>query len=392
MKANLPILIRLQRASATLNRLVAEFGMAPAWELGAAAAPARNPIMPKNLDRMLNLDKPLSAVGGTVAARPAWPWLEFFLKLPVKAYNAAFTPMGRKNISYFVKKSLVRINPQFRAQGTLVYPLNDGQPFVLHADNQLSELFYLERAYEPLEVMMLSKLVRPGDVALDLGANVGFYTAQLNRLVQPDGEVHAFEPGEGTFAKLKQTKQLLRLERTVLHQQAIGEAVGEADFWSSTCGNDAAQKSTQTPELARELRHHRVPLTTLDALVAELGDQRAKKIAFVKCDIEGAEPAMLRGAKQLLNSEHPPMWLIEHNREALAEHGATSAELLKCFTGCDIHFVPLCWPPSHMSVPQAKKWSGVPDELPAECNLIVLPTRGMFAPRTEVLRRAGLIA
>ena len=391
MNANLPILMRSQRASANTNRLVAEFGLAPAWQSVAGASPARNPIVPKNLNRVLNLDKPLPVGGGTVAARPSRPWLEFLRKIPTKAYNALFTPMGRKNLSYVFKKSLVRMNPQFRASGTLVYPLNDGQPFVLHADNRLSELFYLERAYEPLEVMMLSKLVQSGDVALDLGANVGFYTAQLERLVQPSGEVHAFEPGEGTFAKLAQTKKLLRLQRAVLHPQAIGEAVGEADFWSSNCGNDAAQKSTHTPALARELRHHRVPLTTLDALMAELGESRAGKIAFVKCDIEGAEPAMLRGAKQLLDSENPPVWLMEHNREALVEHGASSADLLKSFAGCDIYFVPLCWPPSLMSVPQARKWNGVPDELPGECNLIVLPTRGMFAKRVEALRQANLL-
>jgi FkbM family methyltransferase len=392
MNQNLPILMRSQRASATTNRLGGEFGMAPAWQLAAGASPARNPIVPKHLNRVLNLDKPLPAVGGIVAARPSWPWLEFLRKIPVKAYNAVFTPMGRKNFSCFVKKSLVRMNPQFRAQGALVYPLNDGQPFVLHADNRLSELFYLERAYEPLEVMMLSKLVQPGDVALDLGANVGFYTAQLNRLVQPGGEVHAFEPGEGTFAKLEQTKKLLRLERAVLHQQAIGETVGEADFWSSNCGNDAAQKSTHTPAFARELRHHRVPLTTVDALAAELGESRAGKIAFVKCDIEGAEPAMLRGAKKLLDSENPPVWLMEHNREALVEHGTSSADLVKFFSGCDIYFVPLCWPPSLMSVPQARKWNGVPNELPDECNLIVLPTRGIFSKRAEALHQSGLLA
>jgi FkbM family methyltransferase len=390
MKPNQPILMRSQRASATTNRLVGEFGMAPAWQSAAVALPTQNPIVPKNLNRALNLDKPLPAGGGAATVRPLWPWLEFLLKIPVKAYNAAFTPMGRKNVQYFLKKSGLRLNPEFRANGTLLYPLENGQSFVLHANNRLSELFYLEGAYEPLESLIVSKTVQPGDVALDLGANVGFYTAQLDRLVQPGGEVHAFEPGEGTFAKLEQTKKLLRLERAKLHQQAIGEAVGEADFWSSNCGNDAAQKSTHTPALARELRHHRVPLTTLDALAAELG-VRAKKIAFVKCDIEGAEPAMLRGAKKLLNSENPPVWLMEHNREALVEHGASSADLLKSFSGSEIYFVPLCWPPSLMSVPQAKKWNGVPSELPDECNLIVLPTRGIFSKRADALRQAKLV-
>ena len=116
------------------------------------------------------------------------------------------------------------------------------------------------------------------------------------------------------------------------------------------------------------------------------------QISFVKCDIEGAEPAMLQGAEKLLRAENPPVWLIEHNREALAEHGVTSADLLKFFPGCEIYFVPLDWPPSLMSVPQARKWSGLPDQLPDECNLIILPGRGIFAERAGALRSANLLA
>jgi FkbM family methyltransferase len=387
MNQNQPMPIRSSRTDAAANRVVTEFGMAPA--LQAAASALQAPIVEKNLNRALNIEKPLVASGG---ATVRLSWLDFFLKIPMKCYNAAFTQMGRKNLRYFLKKSFVRINGDFRARGTLVYSLKNGRPFVLHAGNRLSELFYLEGDYEPLESRIVAKVVLPGDTVFDLGANVGFFTAELDALVQPDGEVHAFEPGDGTFAKLQKTKSLLNLDRSVLHQKALGETVGEVDFWSSTIGNDAAQKSTQTPAFARELRHHQVPLTTLDAVVKELGAERAKKIAFVKCDIEGAEPAMLRGAKKLLESENPPVWLMEHNREALVEHGMTSADLLKFFDGAEIYFVPLCWPPSEMSVAQAQKWNGVPESLPDECNLAILPKRGIFAERVTALRAAKLLS
>ena len=114
-------------------------------------------------------------------------------------------------------------------------------------------------------------------------------------------------------------------------------------------------------------------------------------IAFIKCDIEGAEPAMLKGAQKLLNSQDPPIWLIEHNRAVLLEHGAASADLTGAFANCDIYFVPMCWPPSIMVSPQASKWSGVPDELPDECNLLIFPRRGAYAARAATLRQAELI-
>jgi len=316
---------------------------------------------------------------------------DLILKLPTKAYNAIFTPMGRKNVHYFIKRNFVKLNADYRRNGTLIYPLANGNRFVLHRGNQLSELVFLEGAYEPLETLVVTKVIQSNDVVLDLGANVGYFTALLDRLVKTGGQVHAFEPGEGTFAKLEKTRQLLKLSRAVLHPKAVGDTVGPVDFWSSTSGSDAQQKTVKNAALGRHLQHNRVDATTLDAFMAELQAKGVRSIAFVKCDIEGAEPLMLKGAKDLLNSENPPIWLIEHNRLALFDHGASSSDLLAPFANCDIYYVPICWPPSLMASPQASRWRGAAEELPDECNLIVIPRRGTNAKRATVLKKAGLI-
>jgi FkbM family methyltransferase len=214
----------------------------------------------------------------------------------------------------------------------------------------------------------------------------------FDRLVKPGGQVHSFEPGQGTFAKLQLTRELLNLERATLHQKAVGRSVGQIDFWSSTSGSDAQQQTINHSALGSQFRQERVAVTTLDTFAAELGARGASPIAFVKCDIEGAEATMLQGARQLLDSEDPPVWLIEHNRPALADHGATSADLLAFFRECDIFFVPICWPPSLMASPQAAKWNGVAEDLPDECNLVVFPKRGVHAQRAGALRQAGLLA
>jgi FkbM family methyltransferase len=239
--------------------------------------------------------------------------------------------------------------------------------------------------------LIVSKVVQRNDIVVDCGANVGYFTALLDRLVRPGGQVHSFEPGKGTFSKLERTKTLLRLDRSILYPKAVGSSVGEVDFWSSMSGSDAQQKTVRGEVLGRHLRHDKVAATTLDAFVAELPTDDTPRVAFVKCDIEGAETAMLKGAKTLLGSANPPIWLIEHNRPALVDQGATSADLLAFFAGCDVYFVPICWPPSVMASPRASKWSGLADELPDECNLIVLPKRGVHAQRAEALRQTGLL-
>jgi FkbM family methyltransferase len=280
-------------------------------------------------------------------------------------------------------------NPDYQRRGAMAYELNNGNRFVLHRGNQLSELVFLEGAYEPLETMIVSQAVRSGDVVLDVGANVGYYTSLLDRLVAPGGQVHSFEPGLGTFSGLETTKQLLGLDHTSLHQKAISDQVGSIDFYVSTSGSDAQQSTVKVAALGKETRLHRVEASTIDAFVAGL--KARPGVAFVKCDIEGAELLMLKGAQGLLNSENPPLWLIEHNRPALIEHQASSADLLAPFTNFEVYYVPLCWPPSMMASPKADQWNGVPAALPDECNLIIFPKHGAFANRAASLRQSGLI-
>jgi FkbM family methyltransferase len=318
--------------------------------------------------------------------------MSLFSTLPTKFYNAIFTPMGRKNLRNRAKVCRASLNPGFRKNGTLIYPLKNSNRFVFHRDNHLSELIFLEGAYEPLETLIITHAVHKGDTVLDIGANVGYYTALLDGLVKPDGQVHSFEPGRGTFARLEETKDLLKLDRTFLHAKAISDHVGQIDFWVSTSGSDAQQSTVKVAALGEQTRRNSVEATTLDAFVAALNSKGVAGIAFVKCDIEGAELSMIKGAGSLIHSESPPIWLIEHNRGALTDHGSSSPDLVSPFGDFEIYFVPLSWPPSNMAFRQADKWSGVPAELPDECNLIIVPKRGAQAIRAVTLRQAGLIS
>ena len=313
------------------------------------------------------------------------------LKFPMKAYNAFFTPMGRKNLYYSIKKFRASLDPQYRSNGTRVYSLANGKHFVEHRGNRLSEQIYLEGAYEPLETAVVSKIVHPGDAVIDIGANVGYYTALLDSLIKPNGTVHAFEPGEATFQRLGETKSLLQLDRAALHSKAICDTAGQIEFWMSDDGLDGQQSTQKNAGLGQQARCTRVEATTLDKFAAELSSRGTQSIAFVKCDIEGAELSMLKGAKSVLNSQDPPIWLIEHNRKVLLSHGTKSSDLLSFFADAEVFYAPMGWPPSIAVADRVTKWSGVADELPDECNLLIFPKHGKYSARVTALHEAGLV-
>ena len=314
------------------------------------------------------------------------------LKYPRKAYNAVFTPMGRRNLDFFFKKMRLLLAPSYRKNGTHIYGLLNGRHFVVHRGDRLSEQIYLEGGYECVEGLVVSKIVQRGDVVVDIGANIGYYTSLLDGLVKPGGRVHAFEPGLGTFHRLEATKAILHLDQAVLHQKAISDSVGQIEFWLSLSGTDAQQSTQKHVGLGVQTQPAQVEATTLDAFMGELNANGTQNIAFVKCDIEGEEHSMLKGARALLNAENPPIWLIEHNRRVLWLHRCSSSELMACFEDANVFFVPMCWPPSLMAVNQVRKWNGVPDDLPDECNLLIFPKRGIYANRVDSLHQAGLIA
>ncbi len=131
------------------------------------------------------------------------------------------------------------------------------------------------------------RALRPGMVAVDVGANVGCFTMLASRLVGDDGLVIAIEPVEANFACLERTieENGLRNVRTV--RAAVGDHNGEVRLSLSE------QSGQHSGVFKRGDTYATVPSRTLDSIVADLG---LDHVDFVKVDVEGMEPQVLRGA------------------------------------------------------------------------------------------------
>lgn len=153
--------------------------------------------------------------------------------------------------------------------------------------------------YEEEHQAALRRLVTEGSVAYDVGANVGFYTLALARLVGPSGKVFAFEPEARNAHLLRRHVELNRLRQVTIVQAAVSAEYGLAGF-----SGDREQGHLDAAG------GYLVPTLSLDEFVA----RGYPMPDFVKMDVEGAETMVLDGAASIL-SRRQTSWMI-------ATHGA----------------------------------------------------------------------
>lgn len=163
------------------------------------------------------------------------------------------------------------------------------------------------RVNEP-EMSVIPYLLGSGGCALDLGANFGSYTHCLARIVGETGSVYAVEPIRATCEVLQHNISQFGLKNVRVHQVAISDRKDFAPMVIPSYDRggenfyEARIVSNYEGEFQRTVR---VPTRTLDGLFGPLG-----RIDFVKCDVEGHEINVLRGARAILDV-HRPAWMIE---------------------------------------------------------------------------------
>lgn len=204
------------------------------------------------------------------------------------------------------KKALValtrrRIMPEEPHQITAT---KHGFALQLNLANPEHERIYLYGEHdERYETRLVRDLVEPGSACWDIGANIGFYTCLLARLVGPGGRVTAFEPAAATRAGLESNVALNRFENVRVLPCALGAAEGMARIHYARA---ALFEGTATlGEGGGKAGSEEVAVTTIDRLVARLGPPQ-----FLKIDVEGLQLEVWRGGREFFSS-HAPLVLAE---------------------------------------------------------------------------------
>jgi FkbM family methyltransferase len=179
--------------------------------------------------------------------------------------------------------------------------------------------------FEPHETSAVRRLVRDGDCVVDVGANIGWYTTLCSQLVGKSGKVFAFEPVAETFGKLQEHVELNDCsQNTIATAAAVGSSPGSVEIHVFQ-GLSLARASVAL-DVGKPLRSNTVPRVTLDAFLADRG---VPQVQFLKCDVEGCELDVLRGASQLLSSPAAPLLLVELNAETGSISGFGPSDVWK---------------------------------------------------------------
>lgn len=184
----------------------------------------------------------------------------------------------------------------------LLPEMNGFAMLVASTDVGIGRELALYRIHEPMATKLLPGFVPYGGVVLDIGANIGYYTLLLSRLVGNEGLVVAVEPHPVNFHLLQLNLRINRVSNVRLVSAAVSDEEGEAHLFEAEGSNWHSLLPTErTSEKAIK-----VPTLTIDALASQIG----RPIDLLRMDIEGGELKALKGGENTLR-HHRPVLVVE---------------------------------------------------------------------------------
>ncbi len=173
--------------------------------------------------------------------------------------------------------------------------------FTVVSGERVSEGIGSYGVYEETLTEAFLNLVAPGQVVVDIGMHIGYYTTLFACLVGPKGQVHAFEPTPSTRQIAQHNVGLF--PQVTVHPFAVWSSVGKLTFrdYGTECMGFNSFTESKGEETLPPAREFEVQTTTLDTFRKSLG----KPIALLKIDAESAEEAILSGARELLAGDKP---------------------------------------------------------------------------------------
>jgi len=223
--------------------------------------------------------------------------------------------MKLKKIIRFVRKQFENnsIPEKITIFGNTVYLQKNGPQFIDLAKNGI---------WEKETTEYIQKILRNGDVCLDIGANIGYFTLLFANYVGNTGKVFSFEPEPSNFKILKKNVSINDHNNVIIENLAVTEKLGTVDLYLS---ENADGQHRIYPSKAVSNNFVTVKAINLDKYFQD--SYNLKKISLAKIDVEGSEFGVLKGMKNILEKNNIEL-ILEFSPNQLREFGTDPLDLL----------------------------------------------------------------
>jgi len=214
------------------------------------------------------------------------PFYRKAVKQMSKGYGIGKTKPGRfmlKIVSTIFRSDFVKVQ---------------GHDMFLHPGN---ENYSLYGVYGELDTEIVKREINKGDIVVDVGASIGYFTLIFARAVGEEGHVFAFEPRPERFELLKKNIEINGYDNVTLEQMAVMDQNGETEFYYSKSGKTGF-KLVVSEQQKKEIAEKGIAKTIrLEDYFKE--KNLLNKIKFIKSDVDGPEFSVLKSAGSILENK-----------------------------------------------------------------------------------------
>lgn len=227
--------------------------------------------------------------------------------------NLAMSPIGK------IFFSLI-----FKGKGRKVYVTNEGIKLELDPIGAMYSGIGFLGTYNQFETVALKRIFSVGDVVIDVGAFIGYYTLLAGKLIGSKGKVFSFEPSPAHFDSLNKNILRNKLRNIKTFNLSVSNKKGVVSFYEAGSGSSLIKEEAET-HIGKKIIPIQSKAVTLNDFVKK---EKIKHADFIKIDVEGWDLQVLKGASNLLRGKDAPDVMVEVFDVVLKRGGSSAIEVL----------------------------------------------------------------
>ncbi|MBU2855950.1 FkbM family methyltransferase [Acidithiobacillus ferrooxidans] len=213
--------------------------------------------------------------------------------------------------------------------GSFVSTFDDGISLWIDLSDHIESQVYLHDMQEGDRglIRLLRRQWTAGKTFIDIGANIGVYTAMAAKRIGSGGMVYAFEPVQRTFKRMEDNIKLNNFANVKTYNIALSSTTGTASIWIPKHNN--LGMSSLHPN-STSLDEETIMAITLDRWVKQ---EKINTVDIIKIDVEGHELEVLKGALDTITKLRPII-ALELSREHLGRAGTSPEDIAELLITC----------------------------------------------------------